>query len=120
MSQLSDALGKRAVTRLAPLVGGRQIRIPTMSSDPASQAARARLIALVGVELAEDLITAFSGARIYFPSGPSKHNSQANPIDVRIVARLTKRGKTAAHIAAKLGCSERVIYRIRGQRKTRT
>jgi Mor family transcriptional regulator len=119
MSQLVDALGQRAVARLAPLVGGRQIRIPTMSNEPASLGARRRLIALVGGDLAADLITFFGGTRIYFPSGPSEHNSRANPIDVRVVAKLTKRGKSAAHIAAKLGCSERCVFKIRAQRKTK-
>lgn len=115
MSQLADALGMAAVNRLAGMVGGRALRIPGLGSDPVSVAGRKRLIALVGIDLAENLITAFARTRVYIPRGPSPHNSRAKPIDCRKVDRLTKRGHSAATIAARLGCTERTVYAKRAQ-----
>lgn len=113
MSALADALGNRAVRKLSGLVGGRQIRIPGLANDPTSIAARDRLVALVGVDLAADLVTAFARTRVYVPRGPSAHNSRATPIDIRKVDRLTKRGRSAAFIAATLGCTERTVHKKR-------
>jgi len=113
MTVLTDALGHRTARRLSTLAGGRSLLIPRMDSDPSSIKARKRLAALVGADLAADLITALAGLRVYIPRGPSAHNSRANPIDIRKVDRLTKRGKSAAFIAGKLGCSERTVYKKR-------
>lgn len=113
MSALVDALGQRAVLTLSGIAGGRQLRIPGMANDPACVAARARLVALVGADLAADLITAFARTRVYVPRGPSPHNSRASSIDARKVDRLTKRGKSAAAIAATLGCTERTVHKKR-------
>lgn len=115
MNPVAAALGARAVLELAELVGGRTLRIPSMANDASATAARARLVRLVGAQHAENLITHFARSRVYFPRGPSPHNSRANPIDHRTVARLTKRGRTASQIADSLGCSERTVFAKRAK-----
>lgn len=115
MNDLAAVLGRKAVLSLATLAGGRQLRIPSMSDDPTSTAARARLVKLVGLALAEDLLTHFARSRVYVPRGPSAHNSRSKPIDARKVDRLTKRGLAASIIAERLGCTERTVYKKRAQ-----
>lgn len=115
MSLLAHALGWKAVHTLTELVGGQSLRIPSMANDPASVGARARLVRLVGTAMAEDLITHFARCRLYIPRGPSPHNSKANPIDCRKVARMTGRGMTAKTIAGKLNCTERTVYLKRAE-----
>ena len=106
-------MGLNAVRRLAQACGGRHLRIPSMSDDPDSVAARRRLVALVGADLAADLITHFAKDRVYIPKGPSLHNSRARPIDIDTVDRLTKAGQSASTIARKLQCTPRAIYKKR-------
>jgi DNA-binding NarL/FixJ family response regulator len=113
MSALVAALGHVRVRKLTAIAGGRALFIPRMTADPSSQAARARLVGLVGVDIATDLITTFAGTRVYIPAGPTTHNSRANPIDARKVDRLTKRGKSAAEIATALGCTVRTVHKKR-------
>lgn len=113
MSALVDALGWRKAADLAKRAGGRTLRVPSMASDRNSTAARDRLIALVGADLAADLVTAFARTRVYVPRGPSPHNSRACPIDVQAVHRLTRQGLTAVAIADRLGCTVRTVHKKR-------
>jgi hypothetical protein len=113
VSRLEEALGNRALRDLASLAGGRSLRIPPLAGGARNAAARRRLVKLVGIKLAEDLITHFARTTIYVPNG--RYDTRANPISRAQVMRLTRRGWSARRIAERLGCSDRTVYLKRAQ-----
>lgn len=117
MSALSHAIGLDALAELSRIIGGRRLYVPlfitTGQGSGRAKAARDRLVALVGPDLAADLITYFGGSYVYVPKGASRPPLPWGTVDRKAVRRMS-RTLSADTIALRLGCSIATVYRARG------
>lgn len=106
MSDPLEILGSERAARLKAIAGGTRISVPC---DVDSPFVRGRsLESRFGRETAILLVFHFAGRVIYIPRAAT-----SKPVDMRKVARLTRRNKSAREIALKLECSERAVYTAR-------
>jgi hypothetical protein len=105
-------LGPEAAAKLSAIAGGTRLHVPSRVTPPPTGGRDGfkRLAKLLGHDLAVLVVLHFGDSRIYVPrSTPPK------PVDAKAVARLTKRGWSAARIARKLNCSDRTVHAKRAQ-----
>jgi hypothetical protein len=112
MSDPLDILGPERAARVKAIAGGTRISVPSDVDSPFNRARS--LESRFGREIAILLVFHFAGRVIYVPRAETSAQ-----VDIRKVARLTKRKKSAQEIARKLECSERAVYAARARAKAR-
>lgn len=112
MTILARRLGPERAAVVIEAVGGQRIAIP--ASLEANSAPRS-LERLLGRELAVSLVLHFGGQILYVPN--SGLAGGAKRVKLSSVVRMTRNGRSARYIAARLGCSERTVYARRAEAK---
>jgi len=112
MSKLVRILGQENVERLAEAAGGTRLFIPKHYGKPpgGGRDTAARLVDLVGESLAILLVFHFGDSTIYVPT-----LAKAEPVDVKRLKRLERKGLSAPEIARLLRCSERTVEKHRAR-----
>lgn len=107
MTNLERRLGSEIFDQLVRKAGGTRISVP---DDIESSYCRQALETRFGQPVALLLIFHFPGEIVYIP----KNAARTRVDDIR-VARMTKRGRSAAAIARKLNCSDRAVHASRAR-----
>jgi len=111
MSDLLSRIGRANLERLASVAGGTRLFIPKHYGKPPNggRDGSARLVALVGPDLAVLLVFHYGDSRIYVPT-----LRPAKPVDRRKFNRLAGR-KSNREIARNLGCSVRTVEKLQAK-----
>ena len=107
---ITQRLGSDHAAELSRIVGGTRLHVPSRVEAPSTGGRDGfkRLSALLGYDLAVLMILHFGDSRIYVPRG-----TKSKPVDIRLVARLSRRGMSASRIAQRLNCSDKTVYSAR-------
>lgn len=110
-----DRLGPDNAARLSRIAGGTRLHVPSRVEAPSTGGRDGfkRLERLLGYDLAVLVVLHFGDSRLYVPRA-----DRSDPVDVKTVARLTRRGLSASKIAKKLKCSDRTVHAKRAQALT--
>ncbi len=109
MTLLEERLGLELSSTVIARAGGTRITVPAGIEISTTRSALERRF---GPEVAAVLIFHFGGSVIYIPRNSGRH-----PLDDRLVARMTKRGKSSSEIALALQCSDRAVHHARARCK---